>query len=181
MQTRRPVSVSTDRLGVTAMRCAHLLHRWSNGQHIDRTGPGRFVEVYPAAALVRWGLSPSKEASIAAHTVGFDPSLGIMHADQRYRGSLATDLMEPARPAADAVVLDLLQTRHLQKGDVFETREGVCRVGAELARDLARCAPELRRAVAPHAEALARTLSRNPDAPTPLTRTRHRRATAGLV
>ncbi len=60
MHTRRPLSVSTDRLGVTAMRCAHLLHRWSaQGETVDRTGRGRFVEVYPAAALVRWGLSAS--------------------------------------------------------------------------------------------------------------------------
>ncbi|HMJ33917.1 MAG TPA: DUF429 domain-containing protein [Baekduia sp.] len=60
MHTRRPLSVSTDRLGVTAMRCAHLLHRWSaDGETVDRTGRSRFVEVYPAAALVRWGLSPS--------------------------------------------------------------------------------------------------------------------------
>jgi Protein of unknown function (DUF429) len=60
MQIRRPLSVSTDRLGVTAMRCAFLLHRWSATGSVDRTGRGRFVEVYPAAALVRWGLSPSR-------------------------------------------------------------------------------------------------------------------------
>ena len=60
MQTRRPLSVSTDKLGVTAMRCAHLLHRWSRlGHDVDRTGRGRFVEVYPAGALVRWGLTAS--------------------------------------------------------------------------------------------------------------------------
>jgi predicted nuclease with RNAse H fold len=56
MHTRRPLSVSTDKLGVTAMRCAHLLHRWSAlGHAVDRAGAGRFVEVYPAGALVRWG------------------------------------------------------------------------------------------------------------------------------
>jgi hypothetical protein len=61
MHTRRPLSVSADRLGVTAMRCAHLLHRWSvAGEAVDRTGAGRFVEVYPAAALVRWQLGGSR-------------------------------------------------------------------------------------------------------------------------
>jgi CRISPR/Cas system-associated endonuclease Cas1 len=46
-----------------------------------------------------------------------------MHADQRYRSSLATDLMEPARPTADEIVLDLLKTRRLHRGDIVETRE----------------------------------------------------------
>jgi hypothetical protein len=55
MRTRRPLSVSTDKLGVTAMRCAALLHRWSLDEDVDRSGLGKFVEVYPAAALVRWG------------------------------------------------------------------------------------------------------------------------------
>jgi len=118
------------------------------------------------------------EATIACHTMGLDPSLGIMHTDLRYRGSLATDLMEPARPAADAFVLDLLESHALQRGDIYETREGVCRVGEALATMLARSALELRSAVAPHAEQLAQTLSGSVGHPTPLTRTRHRRAIA---
>lgn len=118
------------------------------------------------------------EATIACHAVGFDPSLGIMHTDHRYRGSLATDLMEPARPAADAIVLDLLTGHELRRGDVFENREGVCRIGLPLARELAGSAPTLRAAVAPHAEELARVLMADPDHPTPLTRRRHRAALA---
>ena len=116
------------------------------------------------------------EASIAAHTVGFDPSLGIMHADRRYRGSLAADLMEPARPAADTLVLNLLETRELSRRDIHETREGVCRIGPALARTLALLAPDLRRAVAPHAEKLAATLLRDLSTATPLTRRKHRQA-----
>jgi CRISPR-associated protein Cas1 len=114
------------------------------------------------------------EATIAAHQLGFDPSLGIMHTDRRYRSSLASDLMEPARPAVDELVLSLLDSRQLSRRDVYETREGVCRVGAPLIRELAQWAPGLRTIVAPHAERLARTLLRAPDHPTPLTRQRHR-------
>ena len=67
-----------------------------------------------------------------------DPSLGILHTDKRYRGSLAADLMEAGRPAADELVLELLGDRELRRGDVYETREGVCRLGPELVRELAR-------------------------------------------
>jgi CRISPR-associated endonuclease Cas1 len=116
------------------------------------------------------------EATIACHAIGLDPSLGLMHADLRYRGSLATDLMEPARPAVDAAVLDLLESRELGRADVQETREGVCRVGSALAPTLASYSAVYRDAVAPHVEQLARTLSRSESHPTPLTRTRHRRA-----
>ena len=49
---RWPLSVSSDLIGVTAMRAARLL---SESGRIDRSGRGRFVEVYPAAALHIWG------------------------------------------------------------------------------------------------------------------------------
>ncbi|HEX8206428.1 MAG TPA: DUF429 domain-containing protein [Solirubrobacteraceae bacterium] len=59
MHTRRPLSVSTDKLGVTAMRCAHLLQRFAGSAKVNRAGTGRFVEVYPAGSLTRWGLEAS--------------------------------------------------------------------------------------------------------------------------
>ena len=45
-----PLSVSTDRIAYPAMRVAALLP-----VPTDRMGDGRIVEVYPAAALRRWG------------------------------------------------------------------------------------------------------------------------------
>jgi hypothetical protein len=54
---RRPLSVSTDRIGVTAMRCARLLQEIGEDRdgRLDLTGRDRVVEVYPAAALAAWG------------------------------------------------------------------------------------------------------------------------------
>jgi predicted RNase H-like nuclease len=52
-----PLSVSSDRIGVTAWRCARLLTAARAGRKAaDRTGRDRIVEVYPGAALTRWGL-----------------------------------------------------------------------------------------------------------------------------
>ena len=57
---RWPLSVSTDLIAVTAMRAVRLLaEAAATGQAIDRSGGGRFVEVYPAAALHVWGF-PSR-------------------------------------------------------------------------------------------------------------------------
>lgn len=48
-----PLSVSTDRIALPAMRANALLTRH---QVEDRSGDGRFYEVYPAATLKSWGL-----------------------------------------------------------------------------------------------------------------------------
>jgi hypothetical protein len=55
----RPLSVSTDRIGVTTFRCALLLDRLGHERRVmvDRSGrTGRVAEVYPAAALDAWRL-----------------------------------------------------------------------------------------------------------------------------
>jgi predicted nuclease with RNAse H fold len=57
---RRPLSVSTDLIGVTAMRCARMLQEVGEdrGGPIDPAGADGVVEVYPAAALLAWRLDP---------------------------------------------------------------------------------------------------------------------------
>ncbi|RQX01602.1 DUF429 domain-containing protein [Micromonospora arida] len=53
-----PLSVAADRIGHAAFRCAGLLAMLAaDGQDVDRCGDGKIVEVYPAAALNRWGLA----------------------------------------------------------------------------------------------------------------------------
>ena len=52
---RWPLSVATDRLGVTALRCAGLVARLGDaGVNVDRSGWGGIVEVYPAGSLKFW-------------------------------------------------------------------------------------------------------------------------------
>jgi predicted nuclease with RNAse H fold len=52
---RWPLSVSTDRLGLTAIRCAGLLSKYqAKGIEIDRSGSKLLVEVYPGATLRNW-------------------------------------------------------------------------------------------------------------------------------
>lgn len=58
---RWPLSVSTDRIGITAMRAARLL-----ADERDRTGGGRFIEVYPAASRLRFGITSPGDLQNAA-------------------------------------------------------------------------------------------------------------------
>jgi CRISPR associated protein Cas1 len=73
--------------------------------------------------------------------------MGILHTDKRYRSSLAHDLMEPLRPMVDGLAIELVRTHALSRGEVYETREGVCRLGPPLARRLAGWVPALRPAL----------------------------------
>jgi Protein of unknown function (DUF429) len=52
-----PLSVSSDRIARAAWRCAQLLTESGGGAAPDRAGEDGLVEVYPAAALARWGFS----------------------------------------------------------------------------------------------------------------------------
>jgi hypothetical protein len=56
-QGRTPMSVSSDRIAATAMRCADLLarHHAARSDPLDRID-GHAAEVYPAGALVVWEL-----------------------------------------------------------------------------------------------------------------------------
>jgi hypothetical protein len=58
---KRPLSVTTNWLAFTAMRCARLLAEVGRraGEPVDRSGAGRVIEVYPDAALREWGVWPA--------------------------------------------------------------------------------------------------------------------------
>jgi predicted nuclease with RNAse H fold len=58
---RPPLSVSSDLLAIPAFRLASHLARWN----ADRTGEGKYVEVYPRAARNRWNLETKRVSEIA--------------------------------------------------------------------------------------------------------------------
>jgi hypothetical protein len=99
---------------------------------------------------------------IAAQAVGMLPDLGIFHYDQRFRNSLAADLMEPVRPAANRFVFDLVDQRAFAAADFFETRTGVCRLVPALASELAASRLHWGREVGQVAEQLAHALVEPP-------------------
>lgn len=61
---KKPLSVVADLMSAVAMRAAALISRaqHESGLQVDRSGrTGRFVEVYPAAALKQWDIQTSRD------------------------------------------------------------------------------------------------------------------------
>lgn len=98
------------------------------------------------------------ETRIALLTVGLDPGLGIVHADQKNRDSFACDVMEAIRPQIDAFAFDVLRSRPFGRDDFFETRQGQCRIMPTLARMLAETALRWATALGPVVEGIAQRL-----------------------
>jgi CRISPR-associated endonuclease Cas1 len=97
------------------------------------------------------------EARLALLAHGLDPQIGVMHADQRNRDSLALDTMEPVRPDVDAFLLDLLEDREFTARDFAELPNGICRIAAPLTHELALTLPHWRECLRPIAASLAQT------------------------
>lgn len=68
------------------------------------------------------------EAVRAAWVAGLDPFVGFLHAPAPGRESLAADLVELCRPAADEWVWRLFRTRTL-RANHFSTADGACLLG----------------------------------------------------
>jgi predicted nuclease with RNAse H fold len=107
---RRPLSVSTDLIGVVAMRAANLLDLLAaRGEPVDRAGSGKVVEVYPAAALAAWGInatgykSKTGVARIPALLDALEEALGGLELDAAQRALAIAD-----HNCFDAIVASLI-------------------------------------------------------------------------
>ena len=147
------------------------------------TGSPR-VAVNPANAMLNYLYALLEaESRLALSAMGLDPGLGVLHADTPARDSLACDLMEAARPLVDVYVFDWITREPLRREWFFEVRSGNCRLMAEFTERLTHTTSMWARAVAPHAEMIARELwagrKRNSNCeriPTRLTQTHKRNA-----
>jgi CRISPR-associated endonuclease Cas1 len=126
------------------------------------------------------------ESRLALAALGLDPGMGVLHTDTPNRDSLACDLMETARPLVDIYVHDWIKHETLRRSWFFEQHDGNCRLMGPFAELLSGTAQMWQRAIAPHAEWIARTLwktqaqsRRGPSLATRLTQARRRTAQGG--
>lgn len=108
---RWPLSVSTDLIGVPTFRAARLLARLTaEGLVVDRSGAGRLVETYPAAALRLWGFASTgyKRRKGRASLVALARELERRTRGWFDRDAAARRLCRASDDALDAVVAALV-------------------------------------------------------------------------
>lgn len=118
------------------------------------------LAVNPANAILNYLYAVLEaESRLALAMLGLDPGIGVLHNDLRSRDSLACDLMEPARPKVDALLLKLLASEQLRREWFFEQRNGNCRLLASFAEKLSETASMWRKEVGGFAEWIVQSLS----------------------
>jgi CRISPR-associated endonuclease Cas1 len=107
----------------------------------------------PINALLNYAYAIlAAEVRLAVLTMGLDPGMGILHADQKSRDSFVLDVIEPLRPVVDGWLLDLLDRRTFGKREFFETRQGACRLMPPLPQALAEMSPRFGKLAGPVVE-----------------------------
>jgi len=96
---------------------------------LNFTGRNRRPPRDPVNACLSLGYTMLHVQAIAAcQSAGLDPLLGFYHRPSFGRESLASDLIEPLRPAVDLWVWEMFRSRTLRE-DHFTTTDGACLLG----------------------------------------------------
>jgi len=85
------------------------------------------------------------ESQIRIHiaAMGFDPTIGYMHAAKENRHSMALDLMEPSRPLIDRQILAFIQNHTLSPYDFILDKIGVCKLHPQFARNIVKSVQDM--------------------------------------
>ena len=130
---RWPLSVSTDKLGIVAMRCALLQERFAaeawGGKRQPRDGSGRLVETYPAGALHVWGLPRNgykgkEERARAVRAAILDGLQTIADLGELAEASIASD------DTLDAAVSALIGWMATSGRTIAPSGQDACRLAA---------------------------------------------------
>ena len=136
------------------------------GQRVSALSGSPRVAMNPANAMLNYLYAILEaEARIALLAVGCDPGVGIQHADQKSRDSMACDVMEAVRPDVDEWLLTWLQTRTVRRQSFLELRNGQCRLMPVLAKELAQTSSLWAHKLGPVVEAVAQSLYKSATAP----------------
>lgn len=92
---------------------------------------------HPAQAMFNYAYAVlESQIRIASAAVGLDPATGFLHLNLSDRPALILDLLEPLRPAIDAMVLRFLTSETFHPADFTIGGDGTCRLHPALARQV---------------------------------------------
>lgn len=90
---------------------------------------------HPMNAILNYAYSVlESHVRIEIVSEGYDPTIGYLHAFEKYRAALVCDLMEPLRPVVDGAVLRFMQAQTFHRVDFTIRNDGVCRINPDMAR-----------------------------------------------
>jgi CRISPR-associated endonuclease Cas1 len=109
------------------------------------SGRGRFASnrnaTHPLNAMLNYAYAALRsQIHIEAAAAGFDPCRGIMHHDREDTQAFVYELIEPRRPAVDALILDFALRTPFSGADFVLRSDGVCRLTPQLSRVVTRLA-----------------------------------------
>ena len=96
---------------------------------------------HPVNAVLNYAYGMlTSQVHIEAVASGYDPRRGVMHHDRDDADAFAWvfDMIEPRRAIVDAAVLKFVMETPLMGSDFVTRTDGVCRIGPQLARQVAR-------------------------------------------
>jgi len=93
---------------------------------------------HPINAMLNYGYGALK-SQIRSEIIaaGLDPSVGIIHGNDKNRNPLVSDLMEPLRPEVDRTILEFALSHTFTPGDFTINQQGGCRLNPQMAKVVA--------------------------------------------
>ena len=115
------------------------------GPRYSRSKQRSRAALHPAQAIFNYAYAVlESQIRIEVAAVGLDPAIGFLHQNLSDRPALILDLLEPMRPAIDAIILRFLTSETFHPADFTIGRDGVCRLHPALARRVVREAQSVR-------------------------------------
>ncbi len=135
-------------------------HWFSLGGRISPISKRAMHAATPGQAVLNYTYAVAESlCSIELAAVGLSPEVGIVHTDVDGRRSMALDLIETIRPAADRLNFQYFQQQVFRKSDFWETERGSVRLGLEVRKAIIRNAFLLENQVRDYAAGLRDRLS----------------------
>lgn len=101
--------------------------------------PYNYRADHPINAMLNYGYAVlESQLRLKIVSEGYDPLAGIYHDRNKTSPGYILDMMEPDRPRIDRTVIEFALSRKFSVKDFYIRKDGVCRLGPELARALVR-------------------------------------------